>query len=395
MGSALRTYGAKIIPALGDVALQIVAPRGVFKGVQAGFSGLLDICAHMKPGDASLSLLSVFAPSVDPVKKQIRLRLGASLRATDERVARTLSLAIERGVLAPLYRIAPAELPRPPWDRLNAACDIFRTEDCVQPLYSAEDNFRIPTVFYQGSVLVPNEENDYSFVDGILDKVDEWVVVHICVEPVDTTRDRTAITRYVAELHGLSRTWGDEPSFRAEVDYFGVGNPRIARTGGDIELPHKKDPVADAVLKNIQELRETLYRPHLQFHLRVLAETPEVAELLGAVVAQSAFQDGAYALALTKRGEPVFDSLLAGVKEGRVSLVPSLGARLKEQEPILYADLDRVAHIATPQELAGAFRWPVGTKASPYCIRASTDPPDVDPEELIILGFDYQQNHGV
>lgn len=382
------------MPDPSDARLLAVAPKGVLATVQRGFSGLSDLCTHLQPGDASFSLYRQFSPSTDPAKKQSRLSLAACLRATEERIARTLFLAVERSSLAVLYAIETNDLPAFPWEKMNAACDILRREISVQPLYSSEDNFRIPTVFYGGSMFVPNDPDDAT-IDYMLDRLTEHILIHICIEPVDTARERSAITRYAARLEDIVRTWGDEPSFKADIDYFGAGESRITRTLGNVELPRKPDPFANAISKSIQAVREALYLPSLLFHFRVVAETPEVATLLGAVLAQGAFSDGAYALELTQRGAPLFESLLAGVREGRVRLTPSLGERLKEQEPLLYADFDRLAHIATVRELEGAWRWPVGSTLSPCCTSQSSDPPSVAPEDLIILGYDYQYNHGV
>ena len=69
-------------------------------------------------------------------------------------------------------------------------------------------------------------------------------------------------------------------------------------------------------------------------------------------------------------------------------VLPTLGARLGDRDPDLYADFGRFAHIATPTEICGVFRLPVGSKTSPCCIRQRTDPPVEDSPDPIVLGFD-------
>lgn len=389
MTATFSTYGAGVVP---DPSVAQASVLGdVSRTVREAFIGLLDVCAHRQPGEAALSLAGVFQPIGDAGDLQSRLKLYMGVRAEDEEARRTLEMTVERSSLAGLYALERRDLRLPAPERpFGAACDVLRRETTLEPLYTEDENALIPKAYYHAEEFMPNDDNDYHLLDAMLDGIDEWVVLHVCVEPADVAPAHRAVTRVAERYQAIGRTWGERPAFRLDEDYFGAGIGPGYGTLREAELPRRRDPLAEALVRKMQDLCDSLSVPNLRFHFRVLAETPETAHTVAAVAAQCAFRDGSYVLKTTRRGDPCFDRLVAAVGEGHVACVASLGSRMNEHEPVLYAHLEDVAHLAAPQELSGAFRWPVGGASSPHCVRQSTDPPIRGTDELIVLGFDHR-----
>ncbi len=59
-----------------------------------------------------------------------------------------------------------------------------------------------------------------------------------------------------------------------------------------------------------------------------------------------------------------------------------------------YSDLRVLTGLATVDELLGIFKLPIASFSSPFCIRKNTDPPYIDPKDLIVLGYDEQGSAG-
>jgi hypothetical protein len=128
-----------------------------------------------------------------------------------------------------------------------------------------------------------------------------------------------------------------------------------------------RDPLADDLLRCQRRFHEDLRKPHLNFHISVKATTDINARLITSVVAESAFNEGSYRL-----------------------IADDKNAEDDSNSPGIYKDLRTLVNLATVDEMLGAIRLPVSFFASPYCIRKNTDPEFIDPDDMIVLGYDYQ-----
>ncbi|MFC1734760.1 ATP-binding protein [Candidatus Hydrogenedentota bacterium] len=375
-----------------DAGLQLEANGNVRGAIKNSADHLLRTFAAIGPGTISLVLLFVFLPADSPCAKQSRLNMYITARAVDKSTADIASILVQRGPLAQFYDIRRVDHPEIPWDRMKAACDVVRKETLIKPLYTAEFNSNVPSAYYEIQPFLSQEGNDYLMVDRVLDNVGEPVAIQICVEPADVSLEQAAIMEYAARLQDINHPSHSVSHGRSDVDYFGTEESWSSLLNNGLVLPHKKDPLADIVFRKIQKFRENIHAPHLLFHFRAMAETANTAGLVASVAAESAFKGGAYSLLMTNHTEPGFGVLRQQAREGRVSLTSTIGSKLKETEPALYRNFGRFAHMATPEELSGAFRPPIGLYGSPYCIRQCTDPPVEDVNNMLVLGFDAQCN---
>lgn len=117
--------------------------------------------------------------------------------------------------------------------------------------------------------------------------------------------EQIAYSRYLSRLESISRGCGDENE--DECDELGSE----WRSDQPIRLGaiHCRDPLAGEILRT--RFNQALYQPNLLFHLRVLAESPPVAQLIGSVVAESVFEEGIYNVVVCQSGEAMFEEAAA------------------------------------------------------------------------------------
>jgi len=220
------------------------------------------------------------------------------------------------------------------------------------------------------------------------------VTIDVCVEPADVSSELFEHTRYLSRLQSINRSWDRDQDEEVGIqDYLGDSDWRSTWKKG-IRPLRFPDPLAEEILRFQQRLHESLRKPHLLFQILVMAQTPAVAQLIGSVVADSAFEGGSYRLLIHSKGKRLFDEALRSVKGNRVSAMPVDESLFSGKDRTLYSGLARLSHLATVEELSGAFRLPVASTSSPQCIRKNTDPPHENEQDLIIVGYD-QENPGL
>ncbi len=151
-----------------------------------------------------------------------------------------------------------------------------------------------------------------------------------------------------------------------------------------------RDPLADDIQRQQRRFHETLRRPHFLFNIQVLAKTEATARLIGSVLAESAFEEGSYRLINSQKADESFDNLSnsgSQTKKSKPSIFEYSHGDFNVQD---YDDLRDLARLATVEELLGVFKLPIASFSSPFCIRKNTDPPFIDPKDLIVLGYDEQ-----
>ena len=388
MPDVIRTYRVGEILDSTDPQHRFRTPKGVRAAVGDATQLLPHALSAMEPVSAALTLLFVFHPTDQPHAKQSRLSLYIVVRAKDQDTADALSLLIERGPLAEFYLFERVEEPDIPWDNVNAICSIVRKEDRIEPLYGPEYNAKIPPAYHLVSQFEPNEENDFLTLDSVLDKISEPVVVSICVEPVDLSSELTGVTAYGARLKSINHPWGEDTRLTGPSGLMDDEEVWRYRHDTRVPLPRRKEPLAESVERELRKILESLHMPHLLFHVHAMAQSEIVARLIASVVAESAFKSNRYQVYLTRAPGLDFARVLDQAKAYRMSLVHTLGSQLKSMPGALYSHFARLAQIATPRELSGIVRLPLGSYRSPRCIRQNTDPPLENPEELLTIGYD-------
>ncbi|MCO6438547.1 MAG: ATP-binding protein [Phycisphaerae bacterium] len=369
---------------------RLLARADVPSAVRGAQEHLLRVVASRAPQSVAVSVRLAFTPAPKSGNVQDRLAIFLIINAPRKETASSFRALIESSALVELYTLQAVEECSVPWEVFAAAHDIARAEGAVDPLHSAEFNPRIPPVYYTIDPFTPTHSNDGMKLDSVLSRLNEPALIDICVEPTCVRTERTEHTRDLARLQAINRSSDfNDAEDGAEPDPF-CPEDRYARRGRSTVMPLRyKDPLADDILRQRRSFHETLSQPHLAFHARVLAKTPEVAHLLVSTVAESAFDGGSYRLFACRKGECLFDQALQAVRDHQVLGFPTHDLVLGVHAST-YSGLSRLGHVATVDELAGVWCLPVASYGSPCCIRRNTDPPQVPHDRLITVGFDGQ-----
>ena len=374
------TYPAFALKAGGDVRA----------AVQADAEHLPRALAELPPGSASVAIQFVYRPSSEGLGLQQRLAIYVVAQAHDDHAAAGLPILLDQGPFSQFYELDRVDEMPALWDSVGAACDVARHASVLEPTVTAELNSRALPVYVTMDPFQPNTDNDYLRLDRVLDRLEEPVMVEVCVEPADVSQELAVHTGYLRHLQQINRTWddGDDGSF--DLDW------RSDRTGpgrSPYQIPkplRQKDPLADDVLRRQQRFHESLTQRHLRFHIRVFAETPAVARLVASVVAESAFEEGSYMLVDTARDHPLFEEMQQALHSPSVVPVSALERALNGRPAGPYDGLSALTNLAPVEELSSAFRLPLASHGSPCCIRKNTDPPHEEADGLFVLGYDYQ-----
>lgn len=361
------TYWISEIPDPVFSQYQAAANGDIRKAIFDGCEHLLRTLVNMPSKSLSFRIFYVYDPNGDGFDRQRRLNIYLQISAPDRRYAKCFERLLRGGLLSRFYELKKVENVPLIRSRLHCRCQIVRREDFIRPLHSCNFNYKAPDNYYTISQFEPDEKNDYIVLDRVLDKLDEPVVVVLEIRPADISTEYHQHTAYLSQLGSVNRSWDNQIDDIADFDYFGDNDPRFESHHDEIKPFTYRDPLADDLLRCQRRFHEDLRKPHLNFHISVQAPTDVNARLIASVVAESAFNEGSYRLITAD--ENVEDD---------------------SNDPGVYKDLRSLVNLATVDEMLGAIRLPVSSFASPYCIRKNTDPKFIDPDDMIVLGYDYQ-----
>ncbi|MBC2714919.1 MAG: ATP-binding protein [Desulfobacteraceae bacterium] len=368
---------------------QNVAEAGgdVLKAVARDFEQVLRIVSNLPPHSVTMTIRYVFNPTKE--NKQSALALCIIVQIHKEEVKESIRILIENGPINRFYKLHKIEKHEIPYHKIKAACEITRRENPIKPLHTREFNVNIPDCYYTIQPFKPNEQNNYDNLDRILADARETIIIDICVEPAPIEAELSNSTRYLSRLQSINRRWDIDEDHATEIqDYLEEKNTFSPSNWRQNLAPLRyQDPLADDILRSHSRFHESLQRPHLLFQIRVLAESTAVTHLIGSVVAESYFTEGSYRLFSSTKGDALFDQTIKNCQELQVQL-PSTHERLFKDKS--YSGFKRLDHLATVEELLGAFRLPVATSTSPKCIRKNTDPIIDYTSKYIHLGNDME-----
>ncbi len=348
----------------------------VKQAIGSAFEHLLRAFSHMPPDSFFAEIFYLFDPEGNGRDRQSRLKMYLWLSASNQAIALNLDRLIRGGLLSKFYEFKSIEKIPGVKKRLCAGYDIVRREDSIIPLYTRDLNYKLPNRYYNISLFIPNQENDYMMLDRILDRIDEPVTISIKLQPVDVSKLLHSYTDYLARLDSINHSLDINDENFGEMNYTGSDSHRYVDPQNQLNPLSYRDRLASDILRAGREVHKTLLEPNLLFRIQVKAKTQATARLVASTLAESGFEEGSYRIVVgkkTKDCDPAQNSQEAGDME------------LKE-----YKQLRLLNSIATVEQLSGLYRLPVASSSSPLCCRKNTDPPCINEKDLIIIGYDEQ-----
>jgi len=385
----LLIYHIPEIPDPSDPKYQRLACSNVKSTIVIGCEHLSRNVANMLPGCCSAEFRFIFEPEGHGQDSQSRLNLYLLLWASSSTVASNLDALVRGGPLSNFYNFVKVEkLPKTRME-LFSSCEIVRRENFIMPLYTSDLNYNIPQSYYTIDSLVPNKENDYFLLDRILDRATESVIICIKIQSADTSKQLHAHAKYMAQLTEITRYLDYCDDDFGSCDYTGSNDYNYVPLRDQLRPLAYKDPLANDVLRAEREIHKLLFKPLLFFKITVAAATEHTAHLVCSVLAESAFEEGGYRIIINDYNTNPIDESGQSYQASQIDC-HHMPQHANEKEPSEdYKNLWALARLATVEELSGAFRLLVAS-SQPLCCRKNTDPPSVDPKNLILLGYDSQ-----
>ncbi|MHC4165371.1 MAG: ATP-binding protein [Planctomycetota bacterium] len=389
------TYSIGDIPDPADSRFKKAAPNGVLPAIFAGSENILHQISHTPPESVTAELLFWFDPDCGGHDRQSRLSLYFRIWVANKESAKHMALLVERGELSHFYKFGRLDRPLSLPCSLAASCDILRRQDFTEPLFGRGQNANIPDKYYTIRPFIPNDKNNPLALDRILDQVSEPTVISVRIGSTDTRIERNAMTAWIDHLHTINHGMDWRNDDFSCMDYFADGNQSLPIRHSKPGLLRRNDLLADDIRRSLRDIHEPLcQKSHLFFSIRVMATSCAVAELVASVFAGSAFKEGDYRLITSKRGCPLFDQTAETGISGKIQPFPTYEYVWPENHHREFRNLARLAQLAPVDEITGAFRLPVGSPFTPFCIRKNTDPPYESSQDMVTIGFDDQGIEG-
>ena len=383
------SYQIEEVPDPTDPGLRQRASESVETEIERRVEGFLTVLSEFPPDSAWASILFDYKPDPKPEGQQRRLSLYATVGGRDSATKSRLGLALCGGFLEDFYRLKRDQpLPLRSEDLKACYTVLVREETRISP-FGPELNAKILSQYYLRHAPQADRSNTYELLDRVLNKTDEHVQIILAVRSVDVSAERRALAAYAAKVDEINHSRGGERREDSQsFDYFFGESGERGERPSYLELPRRRDPIADLAARNIQKFREGLEAPQLFFQFQVWAESAEVAHHVGSVAAECAFLEGSYRLEGLAQGDESFERLRKETEGVVLWPVPSAGVQARQSEPRVYAEFDRLAQLAGVSELVGMFRLPIGGYWSPRTIRQHTDPPVLRAEEMVFIGHE-------
>lgn len=383
MSTEVKAFRLVCIPDPRHIRFKAMTANPI-RAARAALAQILRFVSDLKPGSITAGIRYVYVPKQQSGKVRDRLVIYLYLSGEDSGELEAPASILRRGPISKHFTLIEDQLP-PLDESLVAACQIVRAYSFVEPLISCDLNADIPGQYFVCSPFEPNEDNDFSNLDRVLDGLVDAAVVDIAVSPADIQQLRNGSTQYLEHVNRINRLWDTPagPSFRMDP----LSEDPRARMESQILTPHRyPDPSATEVYRQYQKIHDGLRSPQLNFHIAVLAHDEANAHLLASTVAESALEEGSYKLVLGND-----DSFVESVKNGLESNLIIKGKRPPDgfqQLPAQYHILNQLLNTATVSELGGVFRLPIAASGPFRCANRDTDPPCEPEGDAIPIGVD-------
>ena len=356
---------------------------------------LLRMVANFKDRRLALAMRFIFNPQTTSGTQE-RLRIQLVVRIDDQVSEETVKQLVNCGPLAEFYEIRGPQGPRPDYPLpvdFPAVCEVTRQEEKVKPLVSKEQNpGRIPSLYYSLQAFEACAENDHLAMDTLLSKMTHPCVVELLVAPVDQTEDLESQYKYITRLMSVNE-YGDDSQFASPSDGF-LGDG-LSQRQATLSVERKRDPMADEIAREHQELYRKLRQPQLLFNIKAYAMNAENALMLASAMAESGLSGGKYQLISYSEQDPgPTNTWPRTSRQDSMALNVSLHATPSSiwnaDLPRGYRGMARLSRLATVDELKGIVRLPVAGYGSPRCIRKATDPRPVLGKQHLLIGDDLE-----
>lgn len=375
---------------LTDSTNEVLAQRlgtSIAAAAEAAAACTLQMAVALPPGSVTLCLQHVYTPATEEENLQARLSIHFAVEANGEEAARAASTL--SGPFSHLHHLTPVgDLPASR-NGLALAADVVHRVAMVGRTISPKLNPKGMPAYLVSDPFEPKEGNSYLSVDRALGDADERITVEIAVQLACVEEERAAHGRYLAHLQSINRTWDGgldrlQPLWKEPAQNDFRGGQQV------IKGTQEREVLVDTIQRQEQRSHERLLGPNLLFHIRVWGETRAGVLLTATTLAESAFEAGSYQLFESKRGGPFFTDPASSGGSISVKPMPVIQSLVGSCDVPLYRTMARLPHLAPVDELVSVFRPPLAGYSSPLCIRKVTDPPQEDPRDLIIFGYEAQ-----
>lgn len=376
-------YRIDALPDPADPAHRKMAGGDLHKAINKGVEHYLRVVAEMPVPSVTTAIRFDYTPSPKDGHPQSRLSVSMGVQTASAPVARIMETFIEAGPLSQSFTFAPERNRSLNPRTFGAACRIYRKDACVRPF--TDRNPDAMSSYYACNQFVPEDTNDYMPLDRVLSDINERVVISLAIRPTDAGAELTAHTQYLERLNAINQKRRGSAEDQA-IDLLRSADARW-RDPSVVEPIREEDPIAEDVCREQKDIQKTLRVPHLAFAFTVLAESEEVARLIGSVVAAGGCKNGSYQLNVTtdRRKVARYCDEVACMVVADAAKDPDLTRNAREAG---LPGLQRLAHIATVDELGGIWRLPVPGPGSPLCIRKDTDPVEATSTDYHEVGYD-------
>ena len=391
----IYVYNIPAIPDCTHHSLVTLCGGNVREHIFRANEHLLRMIANFQEGRIALMIRFIFNPQTDKGIQQ-RLKLQLAVKIGEDVSEDTVKQLIDSGPLAEFYEIRGPKGPQSDYPLpvdFPAVCEVTRQEEKVKPLVSKEQNpGRIPTLYYSLQAFEAFAENDHLAIDTLLSKMTYPCVVELLVTPVDQTEDLESQYKYITRLMSVNEYANDSQFVPPSDGFLGGG---LSQRQAILSVERKRDPMADEIAREHQELYRKLRQPQLLFNTKAYAMNAENALMLASAMAESGLTGGKYQLlSYSEQGSRATNNWSSTSRQDSRAMDVSLHAMhpsiWNAELPRGYRGMARLSRLATVDELKGIVRLPVAGHGSPRCIRKATDPRPILGTQHLLIGDDLE-----
>ena len=318
-----------------------------------GWKSLCRLISEFKPGELNLSLCYLFDPGLDN-GIQNRLKLWLKVSCSKKFDIDDIDSLVLHGPVSDFYNFEKQQkepFSENDWNRFEVCGEIVRLTGKVKSYISKTENPNVLSNYLTLKKFQPKEDNDYMSLDRQLSNQPHKVYIEINIRPVNVQAEINYIYKYISTLVKIN-----------DLD-FGEAETLI-----EDYRQHKglvRDHLAEEILREHEEMANNLRRQQLEFYIRIYSQRQENVQMIASCLAESAFLEGDYSILTIEKSDSEFNNILKQRNN------PWHKWQKFENFPEPFIRFPRIASI---EELAGAFRLPVGRMVSPRTIRKTTDP---------------------
>lgn len=295
-----------------------------------------------------------------------KLRVYLLIRNDSPLASSKLDTFIREGFLKDFYSLAPDEkyLREERFEWVSSISSILRYEEKVEPLTRVSP---IP-YYYLIFPFEPNNENDFVFLDGLLETSNKKIVIDITVSPYKISEnEEKAIKNMITLLEGANRA-----SFSEGL--------------------RKKDVTVDTALRLFEDFHTSFLADKVfKYCVRVLTDDPQYGNLIASTIALSATLNNKYRIVSftdSRNAKEEINRITSVSPESQIRW-DEFWREVKSTEPTILA-MKNFCHIITLTELSSFFRIIVPGIQPLRTLKIETDPfiHTSQPEKSIEIGID-------